>query len=1149
MKKNKQNKAQPSPQKLSELPRFFKNAFNAFISEQKFISRKFDYVINDAVFYIPYIITVIFALFLFRLTNYKHQLGNYGVEELFFTQIMPAVENLKSNPGIILKYKMEGPLYPLLLYWSGNLFSASLFTTGLYLNVLMASAALLFIYSAVKRAFNVGTALLVILVLSTNKGFVEFTYTASSGMLFMFLCAGALVFFIKGSLSDTLKGRTIWWSMAGLFSGLCALTYFMGLGILISFIVSFFIEKAFKKRNIIAIACSIFSAVSIPGIWSVYTFKKKTAILDLSIFDHVRHLATGEAVTYYFKNLYSHFFKDIDQLIGWPVGILIILGLIGLVLFGYSKLQWIYLNFGIWVFLMNGFFEYNRLYSLALLGTYFALGVYFFGSGHHKKIVHPAAAKILMVVFIVLIFRNVWISSDYIGKNVGNEPIYLKGIVDYIKKYGSYKESGLMAAQSLVPALSGVPHIAMPETCSTVHELLEHAERNKAMLFLYSIQEAVKFPKLRFLGNMGVFPLGMNVLAYNKQAALYAFDFEKAKEDFRPNQRSMFDYYHRLGKTIRADTDSANRTEISDFIRKKVRFNLDDFSQPKIQVANQFSTGEYTVQNLLFATYPNVFAAANLYIPETQDTLLEKSRFPAVVMCGGNQKEGKAHTFCAYLANALAQHGYAVLVYDNFGTGERTFPGNSHLAAGFIINGIDYSGAEPFMFECRRALDLVYNLKAVDTANISLAGIFEGVWPSLYLSYLDNRIKSLALIGDIKPINDYIMNNEIVMQNLIPGIFAQYSFNNLLEKTERPVFHPDIKKILQADNFAKEFILWLNQSAAPGDSTAIKDTIPMLLPAKELEKILNPAGPDQLGRISYSLIDVGYSLASGYIKNDLPGIQSDKELEIKIKDELQPYKKSGVTLNKSDKQGSVAKSYFTFTADNDLKLDFTLQENREFKADKTALIIPSNTDSLLNMELELELLKRGYTIINAPLRGRSGNYYDPVLLVYKSDLMGEPFVYQCTRDLTGMFDYLNGIKTVTRLEVFALDPAGCLAAVYFSFANSIKPDKVYLGNYVNVEGLLANGIPLPGADMSENIYNLNYYKDLIFNFTGINPFYHVRIINSSRAEFYFGFNFTRRLDVLNPENMRMDKWDNWNYKEKVRGFFASYDDIGSENTN
>jgi hypothetical protein len=287
---------------------------------------------------------------------------------------------------------------------------------------------------------------------------------------------------------------------------------------------------------------------------------------------------------------------------------------------------------------------------------------------------------------------------------------------------------------------------------------------------------------------------------------------------------------------------------------------------------------------------------------------------------------------------------------------------------------------------------------------------------------------------------------------------------------------------------------------------------------------------------------VAYSLAAENINKKISELKPGGEWEKDLVQKLQRSASSVLIRSRSETSEDVVTNLYTFNTELGLSLQINEMFNRNHKAVKTAAVIGSDlSGTTFQNSLVGELLERHYRVLVIPLRGRGENYYDPVSLIYKSALLGDPFVHQCTRDLLGIIGLFNRQDSVDQLEVYAMDHLGGLASLYLAFADKIQVEKILLCHYINAEGLLSKGRPLPGLDVMPGILDLNFYRDLAFFFNAEMPFLHIPIVEQTSTELYFGLNYSRRLYALNPGVKRMDFWDNRNDTQKMRDLFAAFE--------
>jgi len=129
---------------------------------------------------------------------------------------------------------------------------------------------------------------------------------------------------------------------------------------------------------------------------------------------------------------------------------------------------------------------------------------------------------------------------------------------------------------------------------------------------------------------------------------------------------------------------------------------LDRF--PPADAADALTTGVleregYRVEKLVIPTLPGLWAPAHLYLPATLD-----EPAPAVLLAAGQwPEEGKAHPDAQAFGINMARQGFAVLVYDPLGFGERSEAPGDHSRADLLMVGIPPQGV--VQYELRRSLD------------------------------------------------------------------------------------------------------------------------------------------------------------------------------------------------------------------------------------------------------------------------------------------------------------------------------------------------------------------------------------------------------------------------------------------------------------
>ncbi|MCS6863604.1 MAG: prolyl oligopeptidase family serine peptidase [Gemmataceae bacterium] len=155
----------------------------------------------------------------------------------------------------------------------------------------------------------------------------------------------------------------------------------------------------------------------------------------------------------------------------------------------------------------------------------------------------------------------------------------------------------------------------------------------------------------------------------------------------------------------------------------------------------------YTIENVIFESRPNFFVTANLYIPHAA----RQKKVPGVVGSCGHSNNGKAAEAYQSFAQGLARMGYAVLIFDPIGQGERLQyahvekdhrPGvgvGEHLLAGnqqFLVG--EFFGTWR-AWDGIRALDYLLSRPEVDPQHVGITGNSGGGTMTTWLCGLESR--------------------------------------------------------------------------------------------------------------------------------------------------------------------------------------------------------------------------------------------------------------------------------------------------------------------------------------------------------------------------------------------------------------------------
>ena len=199
----------------------------------------------------------------------------------------------------------------------------------------------------------------------------------------------------------------------------------------------------------------------------------------------------------------------------------------------------------------------------------------------------------------------------------------------------------------------------------------------------------------------------------------------------------------------------------------------------KATVTRLLERERYTVEGVVFQSRPGAWVTANLYRPRGE------GKFPAVLVPLGHCNNGKSMATYQCVAQRLANQGFAVLVYDPFGQGERRQFDHvdeklrpmgaveEHQMAGkqLALSG-EFFGSWR-VWDGMRALDFLLAQKGVDRTRVGVTGNSGGGTLTSYLFALDARF-TMAAPGCFMTSYQRNFDNELAadIEQCPPGILG-----------------------------------------------------------------------------------------------------------------------------------------------------------------------------------------------------------------------------------------------------------------------------------------------------------------------------------------------------------------------------------------
>jgi cephalosporin-C deacetylase-like acetyl esterase len=170
------------------------------------------------------------------------------------------------------------------------------------------------------------------------------------------------------------------------------------------------------------------------------------------------------------------------------------------------------------------------------------------------------------------------------------------------------------------------------------------------------------------------------------------------------------------------------------------------------KIVGKIEREKYVIEKVIFESQPNYYCTANFYVPKDRPFPV-----PGVLITIGHKKEGKSRKMYHECGLGLALKGYAALVLDPMGQGERSEYFDADTKEHLIELAVDqhhYSGRPAFLvdwtlpgsriWDCIRAVDYMVSRTEVDTSKLAVVGNSGGGVMAMFITAVDQRIKVCA---------------------------------------------------------------------------------------------------------------------------------------------------------------------------------------------------------------------------------------------------------------------------------------------------------------------------------------------------------------------------------------------------------------------
>jgi len=479
-----------------------------------------------------------------------HKVGDYGIETDFFWGYVPSAKKFVS--GEIPIDAFRGPLYPMVLGLFGFVLG-DFFHAGILIAVISASVVVYVTYELLKKIFTPTISFFITIILAVNPVFIQYSYSAGTDMFFNALAAVTLFFFFK---NKELNKKNI--ILAALFGGLSYLTRYNGI-FLAGFVVIILFVNYWKiswseriKSSIIFITVFIITispwgfytlnqkgsfiynenykniAFEVYGkgkiSWDDFWFKESSKITSLT---EVIFKDTGLFISTILNNVADHFLNDMEKLIGWQLGVFVILGLILLILSNpfksWKEQQTGYYLVNLLFFALLLLVFYSERFSLFLIPFYLVIAVqpFFFEKYRVSKFLPQMMKYILLFGLIIFTFVK---SYSFNSENINSGPTELLTLRDWYQENvpGEMKGKIVTARKAHAAYYLDMDFKLMP-MADSYDEFMTKLRKENVDYLYFGIAEAGLRRELQFLIDPKNNHPGLEVVVYftNPPSVLY----------------------------------------------------------------------------------------------------------------------------------------------------------------------------------------------------------------------------------------------------------------------------------------------------------------------------------------------------------------------------------------------------------------------------------------------------------------------------------------------------------------------------------------------------------------------------------------------------------------------------------------------------
>ena len=465
-------------------------------------------------------------------------IGDIDLETDFYADLVIAARNLAEGRFSVHDFAWKGPVYAFLLV-PVRAIVGDWYHAAVVLSALCGGAALALAYRLVLRLFDRRTAVVTTIAASLVVEFFVQSHRASTDVLFLLVCTGSIACTLLA------RGALRGFAAAGALAAIATLTRYNGIflaGGTAAVLAVVNPDRVGWRGRVRAFGVYAATFLLVCAPWLLVNWQETERLLmtrntetitrtffaaprwegEIAAHDGSLLALVGahpvDFVGQFGRNLMEHVRKDLTQLLGWPLAVLPIVGVLGLALRPPSRRQASLYLFGVVYWFCMGIVFYTPRFFLPMALVYLVLGFSLLRR-------EGTPARLGRLLFAPLQAREPWVTGITVGLLLtvvavqapriveteralyARRPLDILQAARHLAKREEHTRARIMARKGHIAYHAGFDLSLYSTSVSSLEELVRLARAEGADYIAYSRVEYSMLPRMLFFAVTDTVPM------------------------------------------------------------------------------------------------------------------------------------------------------------------------------------------------------------------------------------------------------------------------------------------------------------------------------------------------------------------------------------------------------------------------------------------------------------------------------------------------------------------------------------------------------------------------------------------------------------------------------------------------------------------